>query len=193
MRGPEIARGDWRNMASNEFNKIAGAVLGTLLFTMGVGIVSDGVISGHKPKTAGYDLPSAEEAPAAGSAQAAVAPSEPLPVLLAKADPKKGEGLVKACQACHAFEKGAAAKVGPPLYGVVERPVASIAGFSYSEALKAKGGAWTFDALNAFITSPKAYANGTKMAYAGEKDAGKRADILAYLRGDSDTPAALPK
>ena len=180
-------------MASNEFNKIAGAVLGTLLFTMGVSIVSDGIFTPGKPKLAGYDLPAAEETHGAGTAQAAVAPSEPLPVLLAKADPKKGEGLVKSCQACHSFEKGGAAKVGPPLYGVVERPVASIAGFGYSEAVKAKGGAWSFDAINAFITNPKAYANGTKMAYAGERDPGKRADILAYLRTLSDNPAALPK
>ena len=180
-------------MASNEFNKIAGAVLGTLLFTMATGIVSDGIFSSAKPKLAGYALPGAEESHGAGTAQAAVAPSEPLPVLLAKADPKKGEGNAKACTACHSFEKGGGPKVGPALYGVVERPVASVAGFSYSEVLKAKGGAWSFDALDAFVTNPKAYASGTKMAYAGEKDAGKRADILAYLRSLSDSPAALPK
>ncbi len=178
--------------SEKEFNKVAGALLGTLLTAMTISIVSDAVFSQPKAKLAGYDLPSAQQH--SGEAiEAAAAPSEPLPVLLAKADAKKGEGLVKACAACHVFDKGGAAKVGPPLYGVVERAVASISGFSYSEGIKAKGSNWTFDSLNQFIANPKGYINGTKMAYAGEKDAAKRADILAYLRSLSDSPVALPK
>jgi cytochrome c len=178
-------------MDSFEINKIAGALLGSLLFVMGLGLVSDALFSQAKPAKPGYDLPAAEEH-AAGAAVAA-APSEPLPVLLAKADSKKGEALTKACQACHSFEKGGAVKVGPPLYGIVDRPVASVAGFAYSDGLKGKGGAWTFEALDHFITNPKGYAAGTKMAYGGEKDAGRRADIEAYLRTLSDNPAPLPK
>ena len=180
-------------MASNEFNKIAGAVLGTLLFTMATSIASNGIFSAHKPKVQGYALAGAEEAHGAGGAQAAPVSAVPIAALLAKADPKKGEANAKACTACHSFDKGGAAKVGPPLYGVVERPLGSMAGFAYSEPLKAKGGTWSYDALNAFVTSPKAYINGTKMAYAGEKDDAKRADIIAYLRSLSDNPAPLPK
>ena len=112
-------------------------------------------------------------------------------MLLAAADPKKGEGLVKPCATCHSFEKGGAAKVGPPLYGVVGRPIAST-GFAYSDALKGKGGNWSFENLNEFITAPANFAKGTKMAFAGEKDPKKRADIEAYLRSLADTPAPLP-
>jgi cytochrome c len=175
-----------------EFNKIAGAVLGTLLFVMALNLFSEAIFSHNSPKVPGYDLPSAEEKPA-GEAQAAVPAAVSLPKLLATADPKKGEGLTKACSACHAFDKGAAAKVGPPLYGVVDRPVAQVAGFAYSDALKAKGGNWTFDALNNFIGSPKNAIPGTKMTFAGEKDPAKRADILAYLRTLSENPQPLPQ
>ncbi|MEA2840964.1 MAG: cytochrome c [Methylobacteriaceae bacterium] len=178
-------------MDSFEFNKIAGGLLGTLLFTMALGVFSDAVFSHPKLAKPGYDLPAAEEASLeAGAAPAAAAP---LPERLAKADPKKGEASAKACTACHNFEKGAGAKIGPPLYGVVNRARASIAGFAYSDAMKSKGGNWSFDELDKFVANPKGDIPGTKMAYAGEKDPQKRADIVDYLNSLSDNPAALPK
>jgi cytochrome c len=179
-------------MDSFEFNKIAGAVLASMLFVMGLNLFTGAVFARPPLKMPGYDLPGASEEKPAAEAQAGPA-AAPLPVLLAKADPKKGEALTKACSACHNFEKGAAAKAGPPLYGVVDRAVAEVPGFAYSDALKGKGGKWTFDALDHFIAGPKSYAAGTKMSYAGEKDPAKRADIIAYLRSLSESPAPLPQ
>ncbi len=177
-------------MDSFEFNKLAGGILGTLMLTMGLGIVSSMIFSAHRPEKPGYALP---DAPAQETATAAsTAPAEPLPVLLAKADVAKGQSFAKACGACHNFEKGAGAKVGPPLYGVVGRKVASIDGFSYSDALKAKGGNWTMDEINKFITNPKADVAGTKMGFAGEQSPEKRADIIDYLHTLSDNPEPLP-
>lgn len=183
-------------MDSFELNKIAGALLGTLLFVMGLGILGDVIFAPHHKAVAGYDLPVADEAPKAGGAQAAAAPSVPLPQLLAKADPKKGEAQVKACAACHSFDKGGANKIGPNLYGVVDRLKASVAGFGYSAAAKeaaAKGAKWDFASLDAFINNPKGYLPGTSMGYAGLKDADKRADVIVYLRSLSDNPAPLPQ
>ena len=176
-----------------ELNKLAGAALGTLLFTMALGIVSDGIYSPGALSKPGYDLPAAAEAPAAATTADSAVQSAPLPILLAKADAKKGEASAKACTACHVFEKGGAAKVGPPLWNVVGRAKGSVAGFAYSEAMKQKGGEWTFDDLGRFIANPKGYVAGTKMAYAGEKDPSKEADIIAYLRTLSDSPLPLPQ
>ena len=177
-------------MDSFELNKIAGAVLGSLLLVMGLSIISDALFAAPRPAKPGYALPVAEAAvggPAASAAEAA-----PLPVLLAKADAKKGENLIKACAACHNFESGAAAKAtGPNLYGVIDRAVGSTA-FAYSDSMKGKGGKWDYAQLNAFLANPKGVVAGTKMSYAGEKDAAKRADIILYLRSLASSPAPLP-
>jgi cytochrome c len=176
-------------MDSFEFNKMAGAILGALGLTVALYVVSEGLFSHPTLAKPGYDLP-AVEAAAEGAPKAEK--EAPLSELLAKADISKGMADTKACQACHNFEKGAGAKVGPPLYGVVGRAKGSIAGFEYSDAIKGKGGTWTYEDLNAFITSPKTYAAGTKMAYGGEASAAKRADIIDYLHTLSDAPEPLP-
>ncbi|ACK52794.1 cytochrome c class I [Methylocella silvestris BL2] len=178
-------------MFSFETNKIAGAILGSLLLAMGLGVIGQMIFSHPALKTPGFNLPALAEGGESGGAPAAEAVAS-LPERLAKADVKRGESLTKACQACHSFEKGGAAKVGPPLFGVVGRPKDSIAGFGYSDAMKAKGGAWTFDDLDHFIASPKGFISGTKMGFAGEPDPQKRADIIAYLRTLSDSPVPLP-
>lgn len=173
-----------------ELNKIAGAILGCLLFVQVVALISDAIFSRQPPAKAGYNLPAAQEN---ASPEGKPAPQLSLPELLAKADPKKGEDDTKPCQACHNFEKGAGVKIGPPLYGVVGRPRASVPGFDYSAAMKAKGGTWTYDELFKFIADPQSYIPGTKMTFTGEPDPQKRADIIAYLRTLSDNPLPLPK
>ena len=172
-------------------NKIAGAVLGTLLFAMGLNIGSQILFTPKKPAIPGYDLPVPEPAPAADASdqQAQV---DPLPVRLASADPAKGMGAAKKCLACHVLDKGGSNKIGPALYGVVERAKGSHEGFAYSSAMKAKGGQWTFDDLDHFLANPKAYVPGTIMAFAGISSPKERADVVRYLQTLADSPVPLP-
>jgi cytochrome c len=181
-------------MNSFEFNKIAGAVLGSLLLALGLNEVSSQVFHHKAPKNPGFIIEGAEAAAtgeAAGGGEAAAA--VPLPVLLAKADATKGQANAKACLACHAVDAGGANKVGPALWNVVERNMGAAAGFAYSEGLAAKSGEkWTYEALDAFIKNPKGYIAGTKMAYGGLKNDEKRADLLAYLATLSESPKPFP-
>lgn len=176
---------------TTDFNKIAMAIMMVLLLTKALGVFTSAIYAPPTLAKPGFALPSGEEATAA--AKPAGPPEEPLPVLLAKADPAKGQADTKVCQSCHSFEKGGAAKVGPPLWGVVGRPMASIAGFAYSDGMKKMGASWTYEELNKFITKPKTDVDGTKMTFPGEPDASKRADILAYLQTLSDNPVPFPK
>lgn len=112
--------------------------------------------------------------------------------MIASADATAGKKLVKKCVACHSFEKGGANKVGPNLYNIVGAKVAGKAGFQYSKAMIDAGGNWDYDRLWAFLNKPSKYMKGTKMAFAGLKKPAKLADLIAYLRGNADSPVALP-
>ncbi|MEA1830628.1 c-type cytochrome [Methylobacterium durans] len=175
-------------MDSFEVNKVAGAVLGALLFAMGSGFVAELIYHPKPAGNAGYELPE----PKAETAGAPAAKAEPVAVRLASANVEKGQGGTKACQSCHSFEKGGPNKVGPHLWDVVERQKAHEPGFDYSASLKEKGGAWTYEDLDHFLESPKGYAKGTKMAFAGISSPQERANVIAYLRTLSDSPKALP-
>ncbi|HET9903356.1 MAG TPA: cytochrome c family protein [Xanthobacteraceae bacterium] len=179
-------------MDSFELNKVLGAVLFTCLVTLALNITAGAVFSPAKPEKPGYEIAVPEEHAAKEPAAPAEA-EKPIAALLASADPKAGQNAVKKCMTCHTFGKGEPNRVGPNLYGVVGRDKAGHEGFAYSDALKSKGGKWTFEDLNAFILDPKGFAPGTKMSYAGDKRASDRANIIAFLNQNSDSPLPLPK
>jgi cytochrome c2 len=114
-------------------------------------------------------------------------------VLLAAASPEEGEGFAKKCAACHSFEQGGANKIGPALWGVVGRDIASVEGFAYSDALLGLEGEWTFEELYGFVHNPKEYVPGTKMAFAGIQNPEDLADVLIYLRSLAEEPVPLPE
>jgi cytochrome c len=206
-------------MDSFELSKIAGALLSALLLIVASSVVIDAMtaVSPTQPAN-GYRLPTdtavAEAAPAEGGEKpAADAAAEPakdgaapaaaaaggfdakaVAALVAAASAEDGAGLFKKCSSCHVVKKDAASGVAPNLWGIVNRPKASQADFAakYSDAIKAKGGEWTYENLAAFIHQPKGYLPGTKMVFAGIKDPAEIANIVAYLRTLADSPAPLP-
>jgi cytochrome c len=137
---------------------------------------------------------SAAPAPAPGAAPAAAPAAESIDTLLASADPARGEADTKklGCIACHTFNEGGKAGLGPNLYGVVGGPHAHMEGFNYSAALKGHTGPWTYEELDKWLTKPAAYAPGTRMTFVGVKDPKERADIIDYLRTLAKTPEPLP-
>jgi cytochrome c len=176
-------------------NMAVGALLTTVFVMMSVSIASEGIFHSAAPEKEGFAIVAAEPAGDAAGGEAAPA-AVPIAQLMVKADAKAGETVFKKCQACHSGEKGGPNKVGPDLWGIVDRPIASHEGFAYSAAMKdfSKGGSelWTFDHLNHFLTAPKAYVKGTAMGFAGLKKDEERANLIAYLRTLADTPVALP-
>jgi cytochrome c len=179
-------------MNTFEINKIVGAGLVALLSVIVIGHIGDTLVSsgegGHLPAQAHGGM-SAESAPEPKADE----PVAPLAVRLAQGDIAAGEKVFKKCGACHTAEEGGANKVGPNLWNIVGRAHASVAGFAYSDAMKAEEGPWTLEKLDAFIADPKSDVPGTKMSFAGIGKPDQRADLLLYLHSLSASPAPLPE
>jgi cytochrome c len=178
-------------MASSlEVNKFLAAILTAGVIASGSGVLSRILYQPHVPEEPAYQVVALEEGPVADAVQAETVP---LAVLLANASAEQGQGVVRACAACHVFEEGGAARIGPPLYGVMGRDIAAVDGFAYSPALAGLEGVWDYEHMDAFLADPRGYAPGTKMAYAGLRDPQARAHAIMYLRSLSHDPLPLPE
>ena len=181
-------------MNSSYLNAAAGAFLGVVFVVMSISLASDGIFHASAPETAGFTIEVDESAGAGGAAPAEEA-LPPIAPLMASADPVAGENVFKKCASCHSVDPSGTNKVGPGLYGVVGRPVASHEGFNYSTAMKEHVSVdpeWTYEALNQFLHAPKKYVPGTAMGFAGLKKEEDRANVIAFLREQSDSPVPLP-
>jgi cytochrome c len=173
----------------NRTNTIAGWVLAGCGAALGLSIVGGMVFHGERPEKMGYAIEGVEAEGGDGGEAAAV----PIATLLASADAAKGAEVFKKCASCHTINQGGPAGVGPNLYGVLGKNLGHQAGFAYSDALKTVGGNWDFEKMNAWLTSPRKFANGTKMSFAGLSNGEDRANVIAYLNAQGSNlplPAA---
>ena len=182
-------------MNSSRANKFFMALLGTVFVVMTTSLLSDSLFHSPAPEQAGFAIEVADGATPAAGGGAPEKEEVSIATLLQTADAERGQNVFKRCAACHTNEKGGANKVGPNLYGIVDRPAASVDGFGYSAAMKefaAGGNKWDFDNLNHFLTSPKGFIKGTSMGFAGDKKDNERADLIAFLATLADTPVPMP-
>ncbi len=173
----------------DRFNTIAGWVLGAGIVALGTSIVSGEYFHAERPEKMGYVVEGVEAEAGGGPAAAEV----PIETMMATADPAKGAEVFKKCAACHVATKGGPNGIGPDLWGAIGKPHGHVPGFAYSDALKAVPGAWDFAGLNKWLTSPRAFAPGTKMTFAGLSKPEDRANVIAYLNQQSDSPLPMPK
>ena len=116
-----------------------------------------------------------------------------LGTLLAGGDAAAGAGSFAKCAACHTIDQGGADGIGPNLYGAMGSAVAGLSsGFDYSGPLTDVGGEWTYEQMDAWLDSPRAFANGTKMSFPGMSDPQERANVMLYLLENGGGPA-LPE
>jgi cytochrome c len=168
-------------MKDLEVNKIAAAIFMAGLIALVSGKVADTLYHPvEAPEKRGFAVEVAESTTETGVAPVAEAPIDVV-ALMAAADAAAGATTFKKCASCHSTEPGKNT-VGPSLAGIVGAKKAAHGEFAYSEALKAKGGTWDYADLFEFLKSPKTYAPGTKMSFAGLKDPKERANVIAFLK-----------
>lgn len=182
-------------MDSFELNKLIGAFLAVVFVMFSVTLVSGSIFATHAPEKFGYAVEVPEVA--AGGPAAPVEAGPSIMELLATADAAAGESAFRPCAACHTVDKGGANRVGPNLWDIVNRPIASHEGFSYSAGMRdfSQGNTvhWDYEHLSQFLKAPRSYVSGTAMAFAGIKNPQQEANLIAYLRTMSDNPAPLPE
>lgn len=170
-------------------NTIAGWVLAGGIAALGFTILSSKYFHADKPErpeTLGYVIEGVE---VADSGKEEV----PMSMMLAKADIAKGEAVFKKCVACHTINDGGANGIGPNLYNTMGKSHGHVAGFAYSDALGSVEGNWNFDNMNAWLISPRKYAPGTKMTFAGLGKPEDRANVIAYMNAQgSNLPYPEP-
>lgn len=160
----------------DRFNTVAGWALFAGIIALGGAIVSSKYFDTERPEKMGYAIEGVEAEGEGGDS----GPS--LNTLLASADVAAGEKVFAKCAACHTVNQGGANGIGPNLWGTVGEAIAvGKAGFAFSDALKSKGGQWTFENMDAWLKSPREFAPGTKMTFAGLGNPADRANLIAWL------------
>ena len=172
--------------------KIIASIILAIILILGINKITDIIFYVEKPEKSAYQVASLStttitETTSASSSTGSVE----IMALLASASVANGEKVFKKCAACHSIAKGKGNKIGPALFGVLGRQAGSLADYKYSKAMIAHGKPWTFEEMNSFLTKPKDWGKGTKMSFAGLKNAKDRAAVILYMNENTDSPLPL--
>ena len=174
-------------------NKILVSIVFTIILIVGINKIADSIFFVEKPEQSAYQVANVTTASTSTTSEDNSEKSEAgnIMALFASTSATDGEKVFKKCAACHSITKGGANKIGPALWGILGRKAGSLSDYKYSKAMVAFGKQWSFEQMNGFLTKPKEWVKGTKMSYAGLKNAKDRAALILYMNENTDNPLPI--
>ena len=174
-------------------NKIIVSIIFAAILVLGINKITDVIFYVEKPEKSAYQVESITTVSSNTSSETNSTNSEAenIMALFASTNAAEGAKVFKKCAACHSITEGGANKIGPALWGVLGRAAGSVADYKYSKALAAHGKNWSFEEMNGFLLKPKDWIKGTKMSFAGLKNAEERAAVILYMNENSNSPLPL--
>ena len=174
-------------------NKIIVSIVLAVILVWGINKITDAIFYIEKPEKSAYQVANLTTTISTTVEETSSENSEPenIMALFASTSTADGAKIFKKCIACHSIARGGSNKIGPALWGVLGRQAGSISDYKYSKAMAVHGKAWSFEEMNGFLTKPKNWIKGTKMSFAGLKNAKDRAAVILYMNENTDSPLPL--
>ena len=173
-------------------NKIVASIILAVILVLGINKISDVIFYVEKPEKSAYQVANVSTSTTVEvTSESQSTGSGDIMVLLTSVSASEGEKIFKKCAACHSIAKGGANKIGPALWGVLGRKVGSVSDYKYSKAMASYGKSWSFEEMSGFLLKPKEWIKGTKMSFAGLKNAKDRAAVILYMNKNTDSPLPL--
>ena len=174
-------------------NKIIVSIVFAIILVLGINKVTDVIFHVEKPEKSAYQVENVTIIASNTSTETSSVSSESGNIMAVFASTSAAEGakVFKKCAACHSIAESGSNKIGPALWGVLGRSAGSIPDYKYSKAMAAHGKNWSFEEMNGFLIKPKVWIKGTKMSFAGLKNAKERAAVILYMNQNTDSPLPI--
>ena len=174
-------------------NKIIVSIIFAIILVLGINKAADVIFYVEKPEKSAYQVESVTTVASTTSSETSTESSESgnIMALFASTSAAEGAKVFKKCAACHSIKEGGANKIGPALWGVLGRKAGSVPNYKYSKAIAAYGKNWSFEEMNGFLIKPKDWIKGTKMSFAGLKNAKERAAVILYMNENTNSPLPI--
>ena len=174
-------------------NKIIVSIILAVILILGINKIADVIFFVKKPEKSAYQVASVTTTGSITANETSSESSESVNImsLFASTSAADGKKVFKKCTACHSIAQGGGNKIGPALWGILGRKAGSVSDYKYSKAMAAHGKSWSFEEMNGFLIKPKKWIKGTKMSFAGLKNAKDRAAVILYMNKNTDNPLPL--